>query len=521
LRSHLSEEESLFAVYIRFVIPSERSDEGSLFVLLPLCTCHLTLGHPELTRPAQSVTFFAAARGGIIPITATNATVDVAELLDAHPVGSFQIRVLILCALAVALDGFNTQAIGYVAPAIARDWHLGREALSPVFASGLIGLMIGALSFGPLADRFGRKRIIIACTAFFGVLSLASVAAHTLNQLIALRFIGGLGLGGVMPNSIALTSEFSPHRSRGRMVMIMFCGFPIGATIGGFAAASIIPRYGWQGVFIAGGILPLLLVPALVAMLPESIRHLVLQGDKPAQVRALLAKISRDFVFSPGAEFVIREERAPGLAVGHLFRQGRALPTLLLWIVFFASLLDLFLLANWLPTVFHDAGISMSLSVIATALFQGGGVAGTLALGWLVDRFGVYRMLTAIYFLGAIFIAFLGHLHAIGAIMLCTFGAGVGIIGGQTGANVVAALVYPTYIRSTGVGWALGIGRMGSVVCPLVGGMMLAQRWPLPTIFLAAAVPAVCGAAAIYLVGRTPQGTAGGAVISLAPTSAE
>jgi MFS transporter, AAHS family, 4-hydroxybenzoate transporter len=436
--------------------------------------------------------------------------VDVAELLDAHKVGAFQVRVLILCGLAVALDGFSTQAIGYVAPAIARDWHLGREALSPVFASGLIGLMIGALTFGPVADRFGRKRIIIACTAFFGLLSLATAAAHSLDQLIALRFIGGLGLGGVMPNAIALTSEFSPHRSRGTMVMVMFCGFPIGATIGGFAAATIIPAYGWQGVFILGGVLPILLVPALMWMLPESIRHLVLQGNKPAEVRALLSQVSRDFTFAPDTQFIIREERAPGMAVGHLFRHGRALQTLLLWIVFFASLLDLFLLANWLPTVFHDAGISLSLAVIATALFQGGGVAGTLALGWVVDRFGVYRVLTAIYLLGAIFIALLGHLHSIAGIMACTFGAGIGIIGGQTGANVVAALIYPTYIRSTGVGWALGIGRIGSIVGPVVGGMMLAQRWPLPAIFLSSAIPAVCGSAAIYLMGRTRQFAGGG-----------
>ena len=427
-----------------------------------------------------------------------------------------------LCGLAVALDGFNTQAIGYVAPAIARDWRLGREALSPVFASGLIGLMIGALTLGPVADRFGRKRIIIACTAFFGALSLTAAAAHSLNQLMVLRFIGGLGLGGVMPNAIALTSEFSPHRSRGTMVMVMFCGFPIGATFGGFAAASIIPTYGWQGVFILGGLLPILLVPALACMLPESIRHIVLQGNKAAEVRALLSHVNREFVFTGHAEFVIREERAPGLAVGHLFRHGRAPATLLLWIVFFASLLDLFLLSNWLPTVFHDAGISMSLAVIATALFQGGGVVGTLALGRVVDRFGVYRVLTAIYFLGAIFIVLLGYLHSIAGIMVSTFGAGIGIVGGQTGANVVAALVYPTSIRSTGVGWALGIGRIGSIVGPVVGGIMLAQRWPLPTIFLAAAIPAVCGSIAIHLMGRRQQAAdAGSPVAALAPDIAK
>ena len=429
---------------------------------------------------------------------------------------------LVLCGLAVALDGFNTQVMGYLAPAITRDWHLGHEAMSPVFASGLIGLMIGALTFGPIADRFGRKRIIIACTAFFGALSLAAAAAHSLNELIALRFIGGLGLGGVMPNAIALTSEFSPHRSRGTMVMVMFCGFPIGATIGGFAAAPIIPAYGWRGVLVLGGILPILLLPVLVWMLPESIRHLVLQGNKGAEVCGLLARMNRSFAFPSDTTFVIREERAPGLAIGHLFRHGRALATILLWIIFFSSLLDLFLLANWLPTVFHDAGISMSLSVIATALFQGGGVIGALAMTQVVDRIGAHRVLSAVYFIGAIFIVLLGPLHSIIAIMACTFGAGVGIVGGQTGANVVAALAYPTYIRSTGVGWAIGIGRIGSVVGPVIGGIMLSRHWPLSTIFLAAAIPALCSSAAIYLMGRTqdraPQGNRIG---SLAADTAE
>jgi AAHS family 4-hydroxybenzoate transporter-like MFS transporter len=252
-------------------------------------------------------------------------------------------------------------------------------------------------------------------------------------------------------------------------------------------------------------VLPILLVPVLVWMLPESTRHLVLQGNQSVELRSVLARVHPDLTFGGDTVFVVREERAPGVAVGHLFRHGRALPTLLLWIVFFASLLDLFLLANWLPTVFHDAGISLSLSVVATALFQGGGVVGSLALGRAVDRFGVYRVLTAIYLLGAIFIALLAPLHSIVPILVCTFGAGIGIIGGQTGANVVAALIYPTYIRSTGVGWALGIGRIGSIVGPMIGGLMLAQRWPLPTIFLAAAVPAVCGSLAMYFVGRTQQ----------------
>ncbi|HVB58203.1 MAG TPA: MFS transporter [Candidatus Acidoferrales bacterium] len=436
----------------------------------------------------------------------TQTIVDVSALLDGQKVSSFQIRVVLLCALAVMLDGFDTQAIGYVAPAVARDLHLGPVALSHVFVASLIGLMIGALTLGPVADRFGRRRIIILCTALFGALALATAAANSVASLTILRFITGLGLGGVMPNAIALTAEFCPERSRGTMVMMMFCGFPIGATIGGFAAAPIIPAHGWRAVFILGGILPFLLLPALIFMLPESIRYLVLQGNKSEKIAELLNRINPRFVFESATNFVVHEESTPGIAVGHLFRQHRAMATLLLWVVFFSSLLDLFLLANWLPTLFHNAGISLSLSVIATALFQGGGVAGTLALGWFVDRFGAYRVLSLTYLLGAVFIALLGASHSIVAIMGCTFCAGIGIIGGQTGANVVAASIYPTFIRSTGVGWALGIGRIGSIIGPIIGGAMLALHWPLAEIFLAAAIPAVCGSAAIHLLGRSRIG---------------
>jgi AAHS family 4-hydroxybenzoate transporter-like MFS transporter len=437
----------------------------------------------------------------------TQATVDVPGLLDEQKVSSFQIRVLVLCALAVMLDGFDTQAIGYVAPAVARDLHLGHRALSSVFASGLIGVMIGALTFGPIADRFGRRLIIIFCTTFFGLVSLATAMADSASSLMILRFIGGLGLGGVMPNAIALTSEFCPRRSRGTMVMVMFCGFPIGATIGGFAAAPIIPAFGWRGVFILGGILPLVLAPVLFVMLPESVRHLVLRGNNGARVAKLVTRLNPQLVLGSDTAFVIREECEPGMAIAHLFRQRRALPTVLLWIVFFASLLDLFMLSNWLPTVFHDAGISLSFSVMATALFQAGGVLGSLALGGMVDRFGAYRVLSLIYLFGAIFVASLGPSRSIIAIMGCTFCAGIGIIGGQTGANVLAASIYPTFIRATGVGWALGIGRIGSIVGPILGGVMLSLHWPLTAIFLAAAIPAVCGSAAIYLMSRT-QGAA-------------
>jgi MFS transporter, AAHS family, 4-hydroxybenzoate transporter len=435
--------------------------------------------------------------------TTTETTVNVPDLIDQQKVGSFQIRVLILCALAAMLDGFAAQMIGYLAPSLKRDMNLDPAALTRIFAWGLVGLMLGALTLGPVADRFGRKPVIVTCTLFFGLLTLATAFAHSANSLTVLRFLASMGFGGTMPNAIALTAEYAPHRRRGTMITIMFCGFPIGATIAGFAAVPILPVYGWRGVFVLAGLMPLVLVPVLALLLPESIRHLVIHGNKTERVRELLERVSPHLVFGSDTIFVVREERAPGLPVAHLFRQGRALPTVLLWIGFFMSLVDIYLLSSWLPTVFHDAGITLSLSVIATAVFQGGGVVASLALGSLVDRFGAYRVMSITFFLGAISVAFLGYSHSIVSIMCCTFFAGAGVIGGQTGANALAASFYPTYIRSTGVGWALGIGRIGSIVGPILGGIMLSLHWPLSTIFLAAAIPSLIGSGAIFLMGRT------------------
>ena len=430
-------------------------------------------------------------------------TVNVPDLIDEQKVGSFQIRILVLCALAALLDGFAAQMIGYLAPSIAREMHLGPKAMTPIFAWGLGGLMLGALIFGPVADRFGRKPVIVACTLFYGLITLATAKADSGVALAVFRFLAGLGFGGVMPNAIALTAEYSPHRRRGTMVTIMFCGFPVGASIAGFATVPILNSFSWRGVFVLAGAMPLLLAPALLLFLPESIRHLVIHGGDKNRVRQLLSCLSPLLIFDPGTTFVIREERAPGIPVLHLFRQGRAIATVLLWIGFFMSLIDIYFLASWLPTVFHNNGITLSLAVIATAVFQGGGVVASLVLGIFVDRFGAFRVLSSTYLLGAISVALLGYTHVISAILAGSFFAGAGILGGQTGANALAASFYPTYIRSTGVGWALGIGRVGSIVGPILGGVMLSMHLPLTTIFLVGALPALIGGAAIFLMGRT------------------
>jgi MFS transporter, AAHS family, 4-hydroxybenzoate transporter len=433
--------------------------------------------------------------------------VDVAEFIDRQPVGVFQLKLLLTCAAVLFLDGFDTQAIGYVAPALAKEWGLTKGALGPVFSAGLFGLMIGALLFGPLADRVGRKKIIIFSTLAFGIGALVTAFVQDVNTLLAIRFLTGLGLGGAMPNAIALTSEFNPRRRRATMVMIMFCGFSVGAALGGLLAAALIPQFGWRAVFIVGGGTPLLLVPVLASRLPESVRFLALTGRANEAVAELLGFISPRAAFDPATQFVVHEPELAGIPVLHLFREGRTLVTLLLWVVFFMSLLDLYLLSNWLPTVLNDLGASISTAAAAGSMLQVGGVVGTLALGSIIDRFS-FRALALVYFIAVFAVGAIGQLgHSIVFVTIAIFAAGFCIVGGQIAANALTAAFYPTSVRATGVGWALGIGRVGSIVGPLVAGATLQMKlfgWGVSpaAIFIEAAGAALCAALAAFSLSR-------------------
>jgi MFS transporter, AAHS family, 4-hydroxybenzoate transporter len=430
------------------------------------------------------------------------SAVDVAAFIDAQPVGAFQVRLLLTCATVLFLDGFDTTAIGYVAPALAREWNIGKAALGPVFSAGLVGLMIGALVFGPLADRIGRKKIIILSTLAFGIGALITCFVDDVNTLLAIRLLTGLGLGGAMPNTISLTSEFSPRRRRATMVMVMFVGFSIGAAAAGFLAAALVPQFGWRSVFVAGGVAPLILVPILARRLPESVRFLALTGHAHARVAQLLGLINPKAAFSPATRFIVNEPALKGIPVQHLFRDGRTLATLLLWVVFFMSLLDLYFLSNWLPTVLNDLGASIAEASVIGSTLQIGGVVGTFVLGSIIDRFS-FRALALVYFIAAFAVGAIGQLgHSAALVTIAIFVAGFCIVGGQIAANALAAGFYPTSVRATGVGWALGIGRVGSIVGPSVGGVLLSLKWSAGEVFVAAALAALCAAAAAFSLSR-------------------
>jgi AAHS family 4-hydroxybenzoate transporter-like MFS transporter len=424
--------------------------------------------------------------------------VDISRYIDERPVSAFQIRVICLCALVIGLDGFDAQALGFVAPALGKDLHLAPGALGPVFGASLFGVMIGSLLFGALADYFGRKWLVIAGVFLFALGSLATSKAASVPDLVMLRFVTGLGLGGVLPNTIALTGEYSPQRRRTLLIMLMFMTVSLGSAIGGSVAAKLIPAYGWQIIFVVGGVLPLILCPVLIAGLPESLALLALDERRTDRVRALLTRIDPSASFAADTRFTIVEESGKGFLLPQLFTNRRLVPTLLLWVMFFMNMLDIYFLNSWLPTLTHGVGLDVQAAIAVGVAFQLGGMLGTVGLGLLIERLGFHRVLFLTYVAGFVSIVTIGLAGAALPILVpAVFFAGVAVIGGQIGCNAYAAHLYPTYIRATGIGWALGLGRFGSILGVTVGGLMLAAQWSVPSLFQASAVPQLCSALVI------------------------
>ena len=445
-------------------------------------------------------------------------SIDISRWIDQQRISWVQILVLILCAACATLEGFDALNIAFVAPAVVHQWRLPAHSFTPAFMAGLAGLLVGCLCIAPVADKFGRKSVMLGSVIAFAAFSALSAVAWSLTSLSVLRFLTGVGVGGGMANAIALTSEFFPERKRASMTVIMFVGFPLGGALGGFLAAYLIPHFGWQSVFLAGGILPLLLAPVMALMMPRSLRHLVVSGAATERVVSILRRINPSAKFAAGTHFVIAEERKSGLTVGHLFREGRAVGTLLIWVVFFMSLLDIFLVTSWLPVILHDAGLSISMAAVVAAVMNLSGVVACVAIGPVVDRRGCFFVLVPAYLVAAIGIAALGTVGmGLVSIMVAASVAGIGIVCGQDTANAFAAAFYPTYIRATGVGWALGIGRIGAVAGPAIGGIMLALHWSLPTLYIVSAIPELIAVVAILALLRLERRKTG-AHAALAPS---
>jgi AAHS family 4-hydroxybenzoate transporter-like MFS transporter len=425
--------------------------------------------------------------------------VDVIDLIDRHRVSGFQISVLILCMLVAALDGFDTQAIGYTAPAIAAQIHLPMPQFGQVGSAGLLGAAIGALSFGPLADVFGRKWFMILAMVVFAVFSYLTATSGTLNELLAYRFCAGLGLGGVTPAFLAMGAELAPKRLRSVFVAVLFAAFPGGGLLGSLLASWVIPTFGWQSLFYIGAVAPLVIAAILAVYLPESIRYLLARNIGYDEVRRTLDRIM------PGAVPADAELTAPpdpareGVPVTHLFTEGRAVPTVLLWVPFFMVFMVLVTVTFWTPAVLNSVGFSLSSAALIIGLNNLGSAIASAMSGWLVHRAGAFLVLIPGFVIGGLCLAWFGQAtSSVPMLGAASFLAGFFVGGTGTGLLAVAAGMYPTSIRSTGIGWAMGMGRVGQVFGPFLTGLLVAAGYKVGGIFYAAAVP--CFVGALFLI---------------------
>lgn len=430
-------------------------------------------------------------------------TLDVQRFINAQPLSAYQWRVVLLCFLIVFLDGLDTAAMGFIAPALTQEWGIDRASLGPVMSAALIGMVFGALGSGPLADRFGRKLVLVGAVFLFGLFSLFSAFSANVEQLLVLRFLTGLGLGAAMPNATTLLSEYTPERLKSLLVTSMFCGFNLGMAGGGFVSAKLIPAFGWHSLLLIGGLLPLLLTLVLLLWLPESARYLVVRNKGDERVRRVLAPIAPSEVAVASGFSVPEQQTVQSRNVFRVIFSGTySAGTLLLWLTYFMGLVIVYLLTSWLPTLLRDSGASLEQAASIGALFQLGGVLSAVGVGWAMDRFDPHRVIGVFYLLAGVFAWLVGQsLGQMTLLATLVLVAGMCINGAQSAMPSLAARFYPTQGRATGVSWMLGIGRFGAILGAWIGATLLGLGWNFEQVLTALVLPAALATAAVLVKG--------------------
>ncbi|ENV47538.1 4-hydroxybenzoate transporter [Acinetobacter brisouii CIP 110357] len=432
-----------------------------------------------------------------------NMSMDAQALINDSPLSAYQWMIAAICFFIVFLDGIDTAAMGFIAPALAQDWGLDRSQLGPVMSAALGGMIIGALVSGPTADRFGRKAVLSVSMLIFGGFTIGCAYANNLDTLVVLRFLTGIGLGAAMPNATTLFSEYCPNRIRSLLVTCMFCGYNLGMAIGGFLSSWMIPHFGWHSLFLFGGWSPLILTFFVVGVLPESYRFLIVRGGNNEKVRKILSRIAPTQVQNV-TEFHVPEEKSAVQkkqnVFSMLFSPTYIKGTLLLWFTYFMGLVMIYLLTSWLPTLMRETGASMERAAFIGGLFQFGGVLSALFIGWAMDRFNPNRIIAGFYFVAGIFAFAVGQSLSspilLAVLVLC---AGVAINGAQSSMPALSARFYPTQCRATGVAWMSGIGRFGAVFGAWIGAVLLGQHWSFTAILSMLLIPATAAAVSIFV----------------------
>src|ERR1700761_8909556 len=424
-----------------------------------------------------------------------STAVNVQTFINDHPFSPFQWLIFGMCFVIVLLDGFDTAAIGFIAPSLVAEWHISRPALAPVLSAALFGLAAGALLSGPLSDKLGRRAMLLSSVLIFGVACLASSFSADITQLTTLRFITGLGLGAAMPNAVTMMSEFCPDNRRATLINLMFCGFPLGAAFGGFLAAWMIPHFGWRSVLMLGGIAPLVLSVLLIATLPESVRYMVAKAKPVEKIRATLARISSD-AMQAGSFFMT--EVAPAVAgqsgMSVVLSRSYIVGSVMLWLAYFMGLVIFYASINWMPILFKEAGLAPQRATLISALFPLGGV-GAVLFGMLMDRFNPNRVIAVGYALTAVTVYAIGQsIGDVGWLMVSVFAAGILMNTAQSSMPALAAAFYPTQGRATGVAWMLGLGRFGGVAGSLLVAELARRQLTLSEIFAVVGLPGLIAA---------------------------
>jgi AAHS family 4-hydroxybenzoate transporter-like MFS transporter len=431
-------------------------------------------------------------------------TFDVTRFIDERRMNRFNAKIVVFCFFIVLMDGYDIGAVGYAGPSLVKAWGLqNMVALGTAFSAGLFGILFGSPLFGWIGDRFGRNRAIVGSLLVIGVFTLATAAANSLQTLIVLRFLTGVGIGGMPPNTIALNAEYAPRRARATMIIVMFTGITFGGALPGPIAAALVPDYGWQILFIIGGVIPIVVGLAALAWLPESIKYLAAKPDLRAKAVQVLRQMDPNVMIQPDTRLVLSDDTVyRSFRLPQLFKDGLQFITPLLWLCFICNLMAFYFMNTWLPIVLTSAHVPPSHAVLSTSVFQIGGTLGGLALSRPIDKSGL--MPVCVLFVIAILVApFLGYAMEPEWFLMCViFLCGFALLGLQFGLNATSAMIYPTSIRANGSGWAFAIGRFGSVAGPILGGILIAMHLPIQQLYLALVVPLGVGTITSFVLAR-------------------
>jgi len=436
---------------------------------------------------------------------ATGGVIETDALINSRKIGRPQFVVAVLGACALFVEGFDTSAIGYIAPQITREWNVPASVLGTILTADMVGLLLGYLFVAPLSARFGHKRTVIACTTFFGLMTFLTITSTNVEMLLFFRFLTGIGVGGAMPSAVALTGEYIPEHRRSTAITLIYIGFSVGQIGAGLASSLLIEPFGWRAVLAFGGIITLLFSGLFVFVLPESIEYLVNRGnDRPRALRTL-RRMAPDLAIPDSARLIAGTHGNRKVVVRQLLEDNRSLGTIFLWTGMFMNLMVYFFMQKWLTSLLVQVGLTQQEAILATTVGLAGGIVAAFIIGPLMDRVGPYIVVAGLFAVSALSVVLMASLMAAaGAVLLTAMSLALGfcLSGGQKANNALSVYFYPTALRGTGLGWSLGIGRIGGVIGPYLAGVLLQNGWSPSGLFYLTAGPMMIGAVTIALMGQ-------------------